>query len=184
MPFDLSSLTPEVIGFALLIFFLRVFNYAISTIRTVFIARGMRMGAAVIAFFEALIFAVVIAEVVSDLSDTVVLMAYCLGAAVGSYVGMMIEARFVTSYSDVTIIAPKLGKEIADKLRDARFGVTLTKGEGRDGEVAILHSSLISRQVPHLIEIVQEVNPDAFIDISSVSDVHRGWIPAMPPKRV
>lgn len=177
MPFDLSSLTPEVIGFALLIFLLRVFNYAISTIRTVFIARGMRMGAAVIAFFEALIFAVVIARVVSDLSDMVVLMAYCLGASAGSYLGMVIEARFVTSYSNVTIIAPKFGKEIAKKLHESRFGCTMTKGEGRDGEVAILHTSLLSRQVPHLIELVQEVNPDAFIDISSVSNVHRGWIP-------
>ena len=179
MSFDLSSLTPEVIGFALLIFLLRVFNYAISTIRTVFIARGMRMGAAVIAFFEALIFAVVIAKVVSDLSDTIVLMSYCLGAAVGSYVGMVIEARFVVSFSNVTIIARNQGKEIAEKLRAAQFGCTLTKGEGRDGEVSILHSSLISRQVPQLIEIVQEVNPDAFIDISSVSTLHRGWIPGM-----
>lgn len=172
------------IGLALLIFALRVFNYAISTIRTVFIGRGMRMGAAIIAFFEALIFAVVIAKVVSDLSDMVILMSYCLGAAVGSYVGMMIEARFVTSYSTVTIIARKNGKEIADKLREAQFGCTMTKGEGRDGEVAIVHSSLISRQVPRLIEIVQEVNPDAFIDISSVSNVHRGWIPAMPPRKI
>lgn len=172
------------IGLALLIFALRVFNYAISTIRTVFIGRGMRMGAAVIAFFEALIFAVVIAKVVSDLSDMVVLMSYCLGAAVGSYVGMVIEARFVTSFSNVTIIARKSGKEIADKLREAHFGCTVTKGEGRDGEVAIIQSSLISRQVPHLIEIVQDVNPDAFIDISSVSNVHRGWIPNMPPRKI
>src|SRR5687768_16896147 len=171
------------IGLALLIFALRVFNYAISTIRTVFIGRGMRMGAAVIAFFEALIFAVVIAKVVSDLSDMVVLMSYCLGAAVGSYVGMMIEARYVTSYSNVTIIAPKLGKEIAERLREGHFGVTLTIGEGRDGAVAILHTSLISRQVPLLLEIVKEVNPDAFIDISSTSDVHRGWIPNIPAKR-
>jgi uncharacterized protein YebE (UPF0316 family) len=172
------------IGLALLIFALRVFNYAISTIRTVFIGRGMRMGAAVIAFFEALIFAVVIAKVVSDLSDMVILMSYCLGAAVGSYVGMMIEARFVTSYSNVTIIAAKLGKEMAEKLREAQFAVTVTKGEGRDGEVSILRSSLISRQVPRLIQIAQDVNPDAFINIETASSVYRGWIPGMTPRKV
>lgn len=181
---DLSSLTPEVIGFALLIFGLRVFNYAISTIRTVFIARGMRMGAAVIAFFEALIFAVVIARVVSDLSDMVVLMAYCLGASVGSYVGMVIEARFVTSFSNVTVIASKQGQEIAEKLRAADFGVTVTWGEGRDGEVAILRCSLVSRQVPHLMEIVREINPEAFINIETASNVYRGWIPGMPQRKI
>ncbi|MEO1287708.1 MAG: DUF5698 domain-containing protein [Chloroflexota bacterium] len=177
------TLTPEAIGFALLIFALRVFNYAISTIRLVFIGRGVRIGAAVIAFVEALIFAVVIANVVRDLSDLVNLFAYCLGAAVGSYVGMWLEARFIVSYSTVTIITHRLGAEIAEALRNRNYGVTVSKGEGRDGEVDIIRSTTINRDVSLLVSIVQSVNPDAFIDVEAARSLYRGWIPGGPPRR-
>jgi len=176
-------ITPEAIGFALLIFGLRVFNYAISTIRLVFIGRGFKLWAAVIAFFEALIFAVVIARVVSDLGDLTNLIAYCAGAAVGSYTGMWLEAKFITSYSTVTIITHEEGKAIADALRDRNYGVTVSKGEGRDGEVDIVRSSCVNKDIPLLVSTVQAINPDAFIDIEAARTLHRGWIPGGPPRK-
>lgn len=175
--------TPEAIGFAVLIFGLRVFNYSISTLRLVFIGRGMRLWAAFIAFFEALIFAVVIARVVQDLSDVVSLLAYCLGASVGSYIGMWLETKFIVSYSTITIITQEKGKEIADALRERNYGATLSKGEGRDGDVDIVRSSTVNKDIPLLITTVQSINPDAFIDIEAARTLHRGWIPGGPARR-
>lgn len=182
MEFTLT-LTPLAIGIAILIFGLRVFNYAISTIRLVFIGRGFRLWAAIIAFFEALIFAVVIANVVRDLTDIVNLLAYCLGAAVGSYVGMWLESKFIISYSTVTIITREQGAEITDTLRKQNYGVTVSKGEGLEGTVDIIRSSTINTNIPLLISIVQGINSDAFIDIEAVRNVYRGWIPGGPPRR-
>lgn len=176
------ELTLDVILFALMLFALRVLNYAISTIRLVFIGRGWRLPAAIIAFFEALIFAVVIAKVVGDLSNLTYLLAYCLGASVGSYVGMWLEARFVVSYSTVTIIASEKGHEIAEALRQNNYGATLSKGEGREGEVDIVRSTTVNRDVPSLVRVVHEVNPDAFIDIEAARTLYRGWIPGGPPR--
>ncbi|GAB5490520.1 MAG: hypothetical protein Phog2KO_07350 [Phototrophicaceae bacterium] len=175
--------TPEVIAFAGLIFALRVFNYSISTLRLVFIGRGMRFWAAFIAFFEALIFAVVIAQVVQDLENVMSLLAYCLGASVGSYIGMWLESRFIVSYSTVTIITHKLGKEIATALRDHNYGVTVSKGEGRDGQVDIIRSTTVNKDIPTLISVVQGVNPDAFIDIETARSLYRGWIPGGPARK-
>ncbi|HEX2619553.1 MAG TPA: DUF5698 domain-containing protein [Phototrophicaceae bacterium] len=124
--------------FAGLIFILRVLNYSISTIRTVAIARQERVTSSVLAFFEALLFAVVIANVVKDLTNFVNLMAYCLGAAAGGYVGMALEARFITSYLVLNIMAHDKGSELAQELRNRGFGVTVINGEGRDGEVTML----------------------------------------------
>lgn len=176
------GLTPDAILFALLIFGLRVFNYAISTIRLVFIGRGFKIPAATIAFFEALIFAVVIAKVVSDLNNITNLLAYCLGASVGSYVGMWLEARFVVSYSTVTIIASEKGREIAEALRNNNYGATLSKGEGRDGEVDIVRSTTVNRDVHNLVRVVHDVNPDTFIDVEAARSLYRGWIPGGPPR--
>jgi uncharacterized protein YebE (UPF0316 family) len=176
------GLTPDAILFALVLFSLRVFNYAISTMRLVFIGRGWKLPAATIAFLEALIFAVVIAKVVSDLNNLTNLMAYCLGAAVGSYVGMWLEARFVVSYSTVTIITAEKGQEIANALHDNNYGATLSKGEGREGAVDIVRSTTINRDVANLLRVVHNIYPDAFIDVEAARSLYRGWIPGGPPR--
>jgi uncharacterized protein YebE (UPF0316 family) len=133
-------MTLEAVGLALLIFILRVLNNALGTIRVVLITRDRRLSAAVLAFIEALVFAVVIANVVKDLSNVLNMVAYCGGFAVGGYVGMAIEAHFLTTYMIATIITHTKGHEIASTLRARGYGVTETTGEGRDGAVALLRS--------------------------------------------
>jgi uncharacterized protein YebE (UPF0316 family) len=176
-------MTPEALLLAFILFAMRVVNYAISTLRLVFIARDMRLLSAVTAFMEALIFAVVMASVVTDLSNIANLMAYCLGAAIGSYVGMSLEAHFITSYSSVNIITNLGGNMLAEKLREHGFGVTVTHGEGRDGQVDILRSSANNRDVPLLLDIVNYTQPDAFVQVDSTRAIRRGWIPGGPPRR-
>lgn len=173
----------EALLFAGLLFVLRVVNYSISTMRLVFIARNSLSLSAVAAFLEALIFAVVMASVVTDLSNLLNLGAYCLGAAVGSYTGMRLEARFITSYRTVNIVCQEKGREIAKALRDAGFGVTETSGHGRDGEVTILRSTAPRRSMPAVMKIINEINPDAFIEVEEARALRRGWIPGGPPRR-
>ncbi len=169
-------LTPEGLLLALLIFGLRVFNYAISTIRMVLIARGGRIGGAALAFVEALIFAVVIAQVVTDLDNLSNLMAYCLGAAVGSYLGMVLEAHFISAYMTVTIIAQGQGRELAALLRDKGYGITETMGEGRDGPVYMLRSVIDKRDTHHLLKVVRDFAPTAFVAIEEARAIQRGWM--------
>lgn len=176
-------MTVDVILFALLLFSLRVLNYTISTIRLVFISRGLKLFAAMMAFTEAFIFAVVMASVVSDLNNIANLLAYCGGAAFGSYLGMWLEGRLFTRYSTATIITRKLGREIAEALRDGGFGATLSMGEGREGEVAIIRSSTLNNDLPSLMDIVRDINPSAFIEVESATVLRRGWIPGGPPAR-
>ena len=177
-------LTPQTIAFALLIFSLRVFNYAISTIRLVFVGRGMRVWSAGIAFVEAFIFAVVIANVVSEINDALNLFAYCLGAAGGSYVGMWLESRLITSYSTVTVIASEKGEGIAEHLRSNGYGVTVTIGQGRDGDVTVVRSTINNREMRRFIHNVESINEHAFIEIEQSRTLQRGWVPGGPRRRL
>src|SRR5688572_28193606 len=138
MTFDLSL---DAVFLASIIFALRVFNNALGTVRVVLITRDMRLWAAIFAFIESLTFALVISSVVKYLNKFLNLTAYCLGFSVGGYVGMAIEARFITSYVTAHIITKEKGHEIAVALReDHGYGVTETVGIGRDGEVQVLRS--------------------------------------------
>jgi uncharacterized protein YebE (UPF0316 family) len=162
---------------------MRVLNYAIGTVRLVFIGRGLKVLASILAFAEAFIFAVVMAQIVNDLNNITNLLSYCLGASAGSYMGMWLEGRFIVSYSTVTVITHEKGREIAEAIRNHNYGATLSKGEGREGEVYIIRSSAVNRDIPALIKIVRAVHPDAFIDVEAIRTVQRGWLPGGPAHR-
>lgn len=163
---------------ALAIFLMRVLNYTVSTIRLVAITRQQRFLAAALAALEALIFAVVIANIVSDLSNFANLFAYCLGASVGSWTGMIIEARLITSYMIVNVVTNFKGHQIALALREAGFGVTESRAEGRDSIVTTLRSVINKREVLRLTRVVHEISPDAFITLEEARGVRRGWLTA------
>lgn len=169
-------MAPEELLLAVTIFVMRVLNYAVGTIRLVVITRNRRVLASILASVEAFIFAVVIANVVSDLENVVNLFSYCAGAAIGSYVGMVLESRLVTGYMIVNIFTGNGGHQMAVALRDAGFGVTEITGEGRDGVVTTLRSVINKRDVTHVTDVVQTINPQAFIALEEARAVKYGWL--------
>lgn len=160
---------------ALAIFIMRVLNYAVGTIRLVAISRGQRVLASVLAAFEALVFALVIAGVVQDLENVLNLAAYCLGASGGSWLGMVLEARLVKSYVIANVFAAAAGQTLAETLRDAGYGVTATISEGRDGIVVTLRSVLNKRELPAFNKVVMQVAPDAFVAVEEARGIRHGW---------
>jgi uncharacterized protein YebE (UPF0316 family) len=161
---------------ALAILVLRIINYSVGTLRLVAIGRGLKLFAAVLAAFEGLIFAVVIAGVVQDLENILNLTAYCLGASLGSWAGMELEARLVKSYVIANIFSAEKGRTIAERLREAGYGVTETIGEGRDGIVITLRSVINKREMTSFTRLVNEINPDAFIAVEEARGVRHGWL--------
>jgi uncharacterized protein YebE (UPF0316 family) len=158
-----------------LIFVLRVFNYAISTVRTITITRQQKLLASALAFVEALLFAVVIGNIVKDLDNFMNLMAYCLGAAAGGWVGMYIEGRYITSYLIVNVFGEK-AHQIALALRDRGYGVTETQGEGRSGQVTMLRSVVENRDMADALRTIRDVEQEAFIAVEEARAIQRGWM--------
>lgn len=170
--------------FALTIFAMRVLNYSVSTVRLVTISRGQRVIAASLATFEALIFAVVIANIVSDLDNLLNLFAYCAGAGAGSYTGMILESRIITSFSAVNIVSEAAtGQTIADSLRESGFGVTTLYGQGRNGIVSTMRAVVNKREVSAVNRLVRELDPDAFITVEAAGNVQHGWVHVRTPGR-
>lgn len=169
-------LTQATILTALLIFGLRVLNNTISTLRVALLARQERVLTTVLAFFEALIFAITVGSVVRDLSNVLNLGAYCFGFALGSYIGLRLEARLITSYVSVHVVMQSGGQELAANLREHGYGVTMTKGEGLNGKVVMLRSVVERRDARRIISLVNETAPDAFMSVEEARTVHRGYI--------
>ena len=87
-----------------LIFFARIVDVTFGTLRIIFISRGMRLLAPVVAFFEILIWLVAIGQVFQDIGSVVNILAYSLGFAVGNYVGILVEERMAMGLVLVRVI--------------------------------------------------------------------------------
>ena len=92
MPF--LSLTPELYAWVilpLLIFFARICDVSMETIRVIYISRGIKVLAPVIAFFEIVIWLLAMEVVMKDLSNIANFLAFAFGFAMGTWVGLVIE---------------------------------------------------------------------------------------------
>lgn len=166
----------EEILFLILLFCLRVTNNAIGTVRMIVTANGRRNLSLVLAFIESLIFAYAAGKVLTDLENIPKMVVYAAGFAVGGYVGILIEEKFVKGYATVNIISIQHGHDIAVKLREAGFGVTEATGEGGQGNVTMVMSVVLRQDTGHVIELARQVDPDAFVTVEAARTAQRGYV--------
>lgn len=164
-----------VIG-ALIIFALRILGVAISTVRMLILVQGRKGLSSVLGFFETLVFALAIGPVVNELNNIWNLMAYSGGFAVGTYVGMMIEARFIVNFVTVTAVSAHDSHKIADAIREAGHGATEAWGQGADGLVGSVRTVLRRREVQRVVKVINEIDPDAFVTMDETRAVRHGYV--------
>lgn len=170
-------------GTAAFVFVFIVAVNIIFTLRLISITNGRRLLGLGFGFFESLAFATAFGRVLADLQEWPILISYCLAGAVGSYIGMILETRFVGGYVRVKIIADNLDKNLAARLRAEGYGVTESLGQGAEGPVLLLNSVCKRRDADYLIEQVRRLSPQAFITVEQAKTVMRGWMRSSAPLR-
>jgi uncharacterized protein YebE (UPF0316 family) len=171
----LNLFDPAVIPF--LVFVLRVVNNAIGTVRVIAMNEDRRALGFGLASLESLLFAYTAGIVLTDLDNLPNLGAYVLGFAVGGYVGLFIERRFLNVYNVVEVTAEKdIAHEIATHLRYHGHGVTETSGAGAMGDVMQLRIVAHHTDIRDVLERVREIKPDAFVTVEESRMIRGGWI--------
>jgi uncharacterized protein YebE (UPF0316 family) len=159
----------------LLIFILRVLDIAAATLRMLMVIRGRKLNAWVLGFVQALLFLFAIRAVLSDLSSWANILAYAMGFATGTVVGMWIEERIAIGYKHLRIISSRRGPELASYLRSQGFGVTEVLGRGKDGTVSLLNCTVHRKEVQQIEMLVKQKDDQAFITADDVIPVARGF---------
>ena len=168
-------LTPQALLYALLIFFLRVGDMSLDTIRVLFVVRGRKGLAWVLGFAQSAIFVLAISSVLSNAKNVMNVLGYAGGFATGNVVGMLIEERLAIGHILLTIISPMRGAVIAEQLRAAGYGVTEVPARGKDGTVTMLHCSVLRKDIDNVETVVLEADPGAFVTAEDVRPVRRGF---------
>jgi uncharacterized protein YebE (UPF0316 family) len=172
--FDLFIFNNIWIG-ALVIFGMRVLNITLDTLRMLFMLRGKKTLSWITAFFVSLIYVLLLTSILSNLNNMLFIMAYAAGFATGGVIGMWIEERLAIGFVHIQIISSRRGVVMAQKLREAGFGVTEVPARGKDGMVSLLNLSVRRKQVIEIENIVNEFDPDAFVTSETVQPMRRGF---------
>jgi uncharacterized protein YebE (UPF0316 family) len=153
------------------IFIARVSDVGLGTIRHALIIRGKKHYVFIIAFFEALIWVYAVSRVMSSIQDPFTSLAFALGFATGTYVGMTIEGLLKIGEQVVRVFS-RSGHLVAQQLRENDFRVTAFEGTGRDGIVQLLFVQAKRREVPRVMGIARHADPNCFILLDDIRSVH------------
>lgn len=159
-----------------LIVLARITDVSLDTIRLVSVIQGRRVFAAVLGFFEAVVYICAVAKVLLNMNQPVYAIAYGLGFAVGTYLGMVIEQRLAFGKQLVFLLTPK-GPELAEVLRAGDYLVAEVKARTRDGNLTILCVEIPRRHAQNLARLASDVDERCvFIvhDIRGVDFAERG----------
>lgn len=185
--FETITFTWEALGGALLIAFARMVDVALGVLRLNNTANGRRKAAWTIGFFEALIWVIAVAGVIGSSLSNINLfnaIAYSLGFATGTFVGITIEGILARGEQVVRVFTHE-GDKLADSLRQRGFRVTQIDARGRDGPIQLLFIQVARRKAAEIPELARELDRECFIvidDVRSTSSASRsGTFTAVNP---
>lgn len=160
---------------SLFIFLARVTDVSMATIRTLMIVRGKGLYAAMIGFFEVIIYILALSRVVNSLDKPLNLIVYALGFSTGNYLGSYLEEKMALGNISAQIIPTVNSLELADDLREEGFGVTVIEGMGKAGLKKLLLVSLKRRDLHRLLDMIEEIDKDSFITIMDARTTRGGY---------
>lgn len=160
----------------ILIFVARIIDVTFGTIRIIMISRGRKYIAPIVAFIEIMIWLFAISQVIQHLEGAYYL-AYGLGYATGTYVGILIEEKIAIGKVIIRIITKKDSEDLAEHLRDTGYGVTIFEGQGATGHVKLIYMTIERSDIDRILKIIKEFNPKAFFSIEEVRLAKEGIFP-------
>jgi len=167
------------IGLPLLIFFARVCDVSLGTIRIIFISKGIKYLAPLVGFFEILIWLLAISQIMQNLSNPLYYLFYAGGFATGNFVGIVIDEKLSIGTVGVRIITRQDAKDLVIALKKTNFGITVVDAEGSKGPVKIIFTVVKRQDMSEIINLVKKYNSKAFYsieDIRYVSEVLPSYI--------
>lgn len=165
----------EVFLSALMIMCMRVVDVTLSTIRTLMVVQGRKYYAGILGFIEVTIWVLAIRHIMMHIDNLWNILGYSTGFGLGNIIGITLEQKFGLGYLQIYIISLHHSDEIANELRKNKFGVTILPGEGGSGGQAILVSIIARKRKKEFLEIVEKIDPKAFITIQPATP-YRGYI--------
>ena len=177
--YKMDILQTSSIWIYMLIFFGKILEVAVSTVRVVLINRGERGKGSIIAIFEMLLWLLVTGTVLVGFQEDIIkVFIFAVAFAIGNYLGSWMEDRLAFGLCSIQVIVPEcsISQELLIKLRENKFAVTTVKGQGKDGERDIMFIHIKRKRTQEAIEIIKSNLENAVIVVNDSRVIHGGYV--------
>jgi uncharacterized protein YebE (UPF0316 family) len=157
-----------------LIFFARIMDQTIGTMRLIFLSKGMKYIAPFLGFFEVIIWLLAVGQIMQHLDNWLSYVAYGAGFATGNYIGMLLEEKISLGTVIIRVILSRQTPELINELKSQNFGLTLVDAEGSKGSVKLIFSIIRRKELSNFIDTIHQYNPNAFYTIEDVKSANEG----------
>lgn len=169
------------VGLPLLVFFARLVDVTLGTLRIIFTSRGKKYLAPLLGFVEVFIWVTVIAQITNGAHNIVAYLAYAGGFATGNYIGMYIEDKLAMGMLVIRVIIPKHVKDLTVKLHEKGYGFTTVEAQGSQGAVNLIYTIVMRKNLPEVARLIEQSHPNAFFTVEELRSVERGVFPQSSP---
>lgn len=166
------GVSDDVFSFVLLplsIFFARILDVSINTVRIIYVLGGRKFTSTLLGFFESFIWLMAIRQIFEHLDNWICYVAYPAGFAAGIFVGMIIEEKIAYGKVIVRIITRKDINPLLQYLNKEYHRYTYVKAEGPDGQENLVFTVLERERLEALLMMLKEILPTAFYTVEKVN---------------
>ncbi|MDX5436092.1 MAG: DUF2179 domain-containing protein [Pontibacter sp.] len=175
-----EGLDPVVVDWViipLLIFFARICDVTLGTLRIVFISKGDKVIAPVLGFLEVLIWLIAITQVMENLNNVVSYLAWAGGFATGNFLGLRVEQKLALGQMVVRVITVEPADKLIERLKGHGYRLTCIDARGTRGKVNLLFLIVKRKKLDKVIDIIRDYNPQAFYSVEDVRSVSEFDVP-------
>lgn len=157
------------------IFFVRIIDVSLGTIRTLFTVKGKKIIASAIGFIEVLVWFLVVKEALNtDENSIFIAISYSLGFATGTYIGSYLSELLITGKIEVQVFTEN--KELVKILRKNGYAVTVIDCKGYNTEAKyMLYISVDTKKQKELRSLITTIDEKAFVVENEIKHVQNGY---------
>jgi len=161
----------------ILIFFAKIIEVSLTTVRTVLITRGEKLYGSIIGFFEMIIWIYVVSTVLIGISkEPIKILIYALGFSCGNYVGCILEDKLALGLLTINaIVSEKDGEKLAKMLRTENVGVTIVEAEGLKENKKLLILHVKRKRKRQIIQLIQNSDINAVVSLMDAKTIYGGY---------
>lgn len=158
------------------IFFARILDVSLGTLRTIITVKGKNLLAACIGFIEICIWFTIVREALNnDETSMFVMLSYAAGYATGTYIGGVISKKVIRGTVSMQIITAN--HNLVKVIRDNGYAVSVMNIKGQEEiDKYMLYIEVNNKSYDRLMNLVKKNDSKAFIVVNETKFVQNGFI--------
>lgn len=161
----------------IIIFCARILDVSLGSLRIIFLGKERSLLAFFFGFLEIFIWFIVAKDALQQGNNWWIVLSYCSGYAVGTYVGSIISEKFVKGTLGVQVVTSNHDEKIIDEIRKNGFAVSAIdiKGREKNSSKYMLFMEINKKRFNPLKSLVKELDPKAFVVVNDTKYVQNGY---------